>query len=284
MWSRCEVSGTAPARDVAEEQLRAQVHDLHEQLLLQRQVLSHVSHELRTPLSTIRMAADVLFDARDQLDPNGQRAATLLTSQLDRFEALLNDLLELARHDAGTVEFVSDEVDITPLVANLVVDTRGLAQGVSVSMSGPRSATVCADRRRVERILRNLIANAVVHGGGSPVHIMITLTASGFEVSGLGFGPAASPHADTRGVLVEVADCGVGLPAHPSHMFERFWRADPARARDHSLTPGVGLGLALAAEDTILHGGALKARTNEVGGATFSLWLPQKSTVVAAST
>lgn len=265
---------TALARDDADDSLRARVHDLTEQLLLQRQVLSHVSHELRTPLSTIRMAADVLFDSRMQLAADGQRAATLLIGQLDRFECLLNDLLELARHDAGTADYVADAVDLTPLVAHIVIDTRGLAQGVAVSMSGPRALTVHADRRRVERVLRNLITNAVVHGGGSPVHIMLTRTDVGFDVEALGHGPTGSSVPSSPGVLVEVADGGTGLPANPGHMFERFWRADPARTRDNALTPGVGLGLALAAEDALIHNGALKARTNDVGGATFALWLP----------
>lgn len=267
------MSGIAQARDVADDDLRARVLELNEQLLLQRQVLSHVSHELRTPLSTIRMAADVLFDSRRALAPDGQRAATLLIGQLDRFEALLNDLLELARYDAGTADLDCETVDLTPLVANLVVDTRGLAQGVSVSMSGPRTLTVHADRRRVERVLRNLIANAVVHGGGSPVHIMITRTDVGFDVETLGDGPVG-PRSTSAGVLVEVADGGAGLPPNPGHMFERFWRADQARTRDNCLTPGVGLGLALAAEDALVHRGALKARTNDLGGATFALWLP----------
>lgn len=260
--------------DDTNDKLRARVQDLQEQLLLQRQVLSHVSHELRTPLSTIRMAADVLYDSRSQLASDGQRAAALLIGQLDRFEALLSDLLELARHDAGTADYAAEAINLTPLVAHLVVDTRGLAQGVAVSMSGPRALTVQADRRRVERVLRNLIANAVVHGGGSPVHIMLTRTDVGFDIDGLGHGPTNSTAATCPGVLVEVADGGVGLPANPGHMFERFWRADPARARDNPLSPGVGLGLALAAEDALLHAGALKARTNDVGGATFALWLP----------
>lgn len=236
----------------------------------------HVAHELRTPLATIRMASDVLFDARDRLDVSERRAVELLASQVDRFECLLDDLLELSRLDAGTAEFVVQAVDLTPLVAQLVIDFRALADGVAVSMSGPHSLVLAVDRRRVERIVRNLLANALTHGGGRPVHIMITRCAHTQSGAALGVGPGEDPPSFYPGVLVEVADAGEGLPADAMAVFERFWRGDPSRARASAggITGGVGLGLSLAAEDALLHGGILRARGNPEGGATFALWLP----------
>lgn len=249
---------------------------LHAELAAHQQAWGHVSHELRTPLATIRMAADVLHEARDSFDVPQRRAAELLASQVERFECLLDDLLELSRLDAGTAEFVVEAVDLTPLVAQLVIDFRALADGVKVSMSGPHSLVLPADRRRVERIVRNLLANALTHGGGRPVHIMITRCTPAQPPASLGLGPGDAPTSLHPGVLVEVADAGEGLPSDPAQIFERFWRGDPSRARASAggITGGVGLGLSLAAEDARLHGGLLRARGNPDGGATFALWLP----------
>lgn len=248
---------------------------LHAQLAAHQQAWGHVSHELRTPLATIRMAADVLYGERELLTDSGRRAAELLVSQVERFQHLLDDLLELSRLDAGTAEFVTERVDLTPLVARLVIDFRALADGVHVSMSGPQSLVVCADRRRVERIIRNLLANALTHGGGRPVHIMISRCTPGQNPDSLGVGPGSNPTSLCPGVLVEVADSGEGLPANAVQVFERFWRGDPSRARPSTggVTGGVGLGLSLAAEDALLHGGLLRARSSPEG-ATFALWLP----------
>ena len=253
---------------------------LQAELAAHQQAWGHVSHELRTPLATIRMAADVLYGARGRLDDSGRRAVELLVSQVERFECLLEDLLELSRLDAGTAEFVVAQVDLTPLVAQLVIDFRALADGVAVSISGPHSLVLPVDRRRVERIMRNLLANALTHGGGRPVHIMITRCQPGQRAGALGVGPGEEPLSLHPGVLIEVADCGEGLPGDAMAVFERFWRGDPSRARAPAggVTGGVGLGLSLAAEDALLHGGLLRARDNPDGGATFALWLPATTT------
>lgn len=257
----------------------AAITELRAQVAAHQQAWGHVSHELRTPLATIRMATDVLFDGRARLDADARRAVELLASQVERFEVLLDDLLELSRLDAGTAEFTPELVDLVPLVAHLVVDFRALADGVAVSMSGPQSVVIRADRRRVERIIRNLLANALTHGGGTPIHIMITRCVAGQRSESLGVGPGEPPESLSPGTLIEVADAGAGLPTQPQQVFERFWRGDPSRARDTesraAITGGVGLGLSLAAEDALLHGGLLRARGNGHGGATFALWLPE---------
>lgn len=265
--------------DAPLETPESQLATLQAELIAHQQAWGHVSHELRTPLATIRMAADVLYDARDRLDVSGRRAVELLVSQVERFECLLDDLLELSRLDSGTAEFVVESVDLTPLIARLVIDFRALADGVPVSMSGPRSLLLAVDRRRVERIIRNLLANALTHGGGRPVHIMLTRCTPTQRATALGLGPGEEPESLYPGVLVEVADSGEGLPDDATQVFERFWRGDPSRARASAgaITGGVGLGLSLAAEDALLHGGLLRARSNPQGGATFALWLPSEA-------
>lgn len=260
--------------DTAQE--ATDIVELQAALAAHQQAWGHVSHELRTPLATIRMATDVLFDSREGFDGPERRAVELLASQVERFECLLDDLLELSRLDAGTADFVVEAVDVTSLVAQLVIDFRALADGVQVSMSGPHSLILRADRRRVERIVRNLLANALTHGGGKPVHIMITRCVAGQPAAWLGVGPGDNPESLHPGVVIEVADAGEGLPVDAMQVFERFWRGDPSRARATAggVTGGVGLGLSLAAEDALLHGGLLRARDNPDGGATFALWLP----------
>lgn len=263
-----ETSAAAPRSD--------ELTLLQAELAAHQQAWGHVSHELRTPLATIRMAADVLYGARSRLDEPGRRAVELLVSQVERFECLLDDLLELSRLDAGTAEFVVAAMDLMPMVAQLVIDFGALADGVAVSISGPHSLVLPADRRRVERIVRNLLANALTHGGGRPVHLMITQCEPGQSPDSLGVGPGEEPPTLYPGVLIEVADCGEGLPPDAAAVFERFWRGDPSRTRAPAggVTGGVGLGLSLAAEDALLHGGLLRARDNPDGGATFALWLP----------
>jgi two-component system sensor histidine kinase MtrB len=222
----------------------------------QRQFVSDVSHELRTPLTTIKIAADVLFAARDQLDGSAARAAELLLGQVERFEALLTDLLEISRYDANAATLEAEPVDICDLarrsadVAQQLAERRGSRLEFRLP-AGPCIADV--DRRRVERILRNLLVNAVEHGEGKDVVVSVA--------------------GDRDAVAVTVRDYGVGLkPGEDLLVFDRFWRADPARARS---TGGTGLGLSIALEDARLHGGWLEA-WGEVGrGSVFRLTLPR---------
>ena len=131
--------------------------------------VSNVSHELRTPLTTVRMAGDVLHDARADFDPVSARAAELLQVELDRFETLLSDLLEISRFDAGAAVLDLDDVNL-PDVAHRVVDsTTPLAdqRGVRLVVRAPddHPCLAQADVRRVERIVRNLVTNAIDHAG-----------------------------------------------------------------------------------------------------------------------
>ncbi len=223
---------------------------------VQRQFVSDVSHELRTPLTTIRIAADVLYASRDQLDRSAARSAELLQGQLERFESLLADLLEISRYDANAATLDAEPVDICDLVRRSADVAQQLAErrGARIEFRLPAQPCVAeADRRRVERILRNLLVNAVEHGEGRETVVTVA--------------------ADRDAVAVAVRDHGVGLkPGEEQLVFDRFWRADPARARTSG---GTGLGLSIAQEDARLHGGWLEAWGECGRGSVFRLTLPR---------
>ena len=238
------------------ESLQGQIRRLEELSRIQRRFVSDVSHELRTPLTTVRMAADVLHEARSDFDPASARSAELLQTQLDRFESLLGDLLEISRHDAGAASLEADAIDVRDLVRRVVEATEPLAarRGSVVTLDMPAEPCICeADGRRVERILRNLLVNAAEHGEGGPIAVRVV--------------------ADADVVAIAVRDHGIGLrPGEASLVFNRFWRADPARART---TGGTGLGLSIASEDARLHGGRLQAWGERGKGSQFVLTLPR---------
>ena len=240
------------------ESIDAQITQLEELSRVQQRFVSDVSHELRTPLTTIRMAADVLFESRQSLTAETARSAELLQNQLDRFEALLGDLLEISRFDAGAAKLESDSVDVATLVQRVIDGTEPLAQSHNLRVrfaSYERPCNVVCDARRIERIVRNLLDNAIEHGNEKGVLV---------ELAG-----------DADVVSLTVRDFGVGLrPGEAGLVFNRFWRADPARART---TGGTGLGLAIALEDAHLHGGWLEAWGEPGIGACFRLTLPREA-------
>jgi two-component system, OmpR family, sensor histidine kinase MtrB len=238
--------------------LQRQIVRLEEMSRLQRRFTSDVSHELRTPLTTVRMAADLIFAERDEFDAGVARAAELLQAELDRFEGLLTDLLEISRFDAGFAMLDAEPTDLVPVVRRVVDRLDGLSArcGVHVELSVPEMAVIAeVDPRRVERILRNLVGNAVEHSEGRPVSVALG--------------------ADESAVAVTVRDHGVGLrPGEEKLVFNRFWRADPSRARQ---TGGTGLGLSISLEDARLHGGWLEAWGAPGQGAQFRLTLPVRA-------
>ena len=180
--------------------LQRQIRQLEELSRVQRRFVSDVSHELRTPLTTVRMAGDVLHDAREGFDPATARAAELLQTELDRFETLLVDLLEISRFDAGAAVLDADDVNLVDVAHRVVEATQPLAdqRGVRVRVEAPDHACLAeADQRRVERIVRNLVTNAIDHaeaGGGDP-------------------GVVVRLDSDDHAAAVAVRDYGVGLGA-----------------------------------------------------------------------
>jgi two-component system sensor histidine kinase MtrB len=250
-----DLARLATSMNYMASELQKQINTLEELSAVQQRFVSDVSHELRTPLTTVRMAAEVLHDAREDFDPIAARSAELLQNELDRFEALLTDLLEISRFDAGAAELALSTVDLRSVVARVVAAARPLAEKnrttVVVHESGPATAEV--DVRRIERILRNLLVNAIEHSEARPIQIFV--------------------EADEHAVAVAVRDHGIGFEANQAkQVFHRFWRADPARART---VGGTGLGLSIAMEDANLHAGWLTAWGRPGQGAQFRLTLPR---------
>ncbi|WP_328588791.1 MtrAB system histidine kinase MtrB [Rhodococcus sp. P1Y] len=237
------------------ESLSKQITQLEEFGSLQRRFTSDVSHELRTPLTTVRMAADLIHDGSANLDPALKRSSELLVNELDRFETLLGDLLEISRHDAGVAELAAEQLDLRMCARAAVSTVRHLAResATEVIVDMPDHAVVAeVDPRRVERILRNLLANALDHGEGRPVLIRL--------------------RANADAAAFVVRDQGIGLrPGEEKLVFNRFWRSDPSRVRRSG---GTGLGLAISVEDARLHDGKLEAWGAVGEGACFRLTLP----------
>ncbi|MFX0575567.1 MtrAB system histidine kinase MtrB [Nocardia nepalensis] len=252
-----DMARLAQAFNEMAESLSNQISELAEFGNLQRRFTSDVSHELRTPLTTVRMAADLIHGSSDDLDPALARSSELLVTELDRFEGLLNDLLEISRHDAGVAELQVESLDVRMCARAAISTVRHLAKesGVEVVIDMPEEPLVAeVDPRRVERVLRNLLANAIDHSEGKPVLIRMR------------------GDVEANAVAVIVRDQGVGLrPGEEKLVFNRFWRSDPSRMRRSG---GTGLGLSISVEDANLHEGKLEA-WGEIGiGASFRLTLP----------
>ena len=251
-----EIARLGTAFNEMADTLEQQITRLENLSRVQQRFVSDVSHELRTPLTTIRMASDVIFSARESFDPVIARSAELLLSQIERFENLLADLLEVSRFDAEVASLSLDKVDMNALVRRCA-DDLGLSSKESdtqFSFDFPDSNIIIdGDPRRIERIMRNLLANAIDHSEGKPIELTL--------------------RANESAVSVSVRDYGVGLtPQHIERVFDRFWRADPSRSR---IRGGTGLGLSIAREDAELHGGGIKV-WGEIGrGSNFVLTLPR---------
>ncbi|WJY89194.1 Sensor histidine kinase MtrB [Corynebacterium confusum] len=251
-----EMGSLAQSFNDMADKLSKQITQLEEYGDLQRQFTSDVSHELRTPLTTVRMAADMIAANADSLDISTRRASELMSRELDRFEELLADLLEISRHDAGVADLSTNELDLRNCVTAAFGQIDHLADelGVAVNLHLPDEAiSFEGDDRRVQRILRNLLANAIDHSEGNPVDVHLG--------------------ANDTAVAVTVTDQGVGLKEGQEELvFNRFWRADSSRKR-HS--GGTGLGLAIAREDAVLHSGTLDATGIFGRGSCFRLILPR---------
>ncbi len=239
------------------DSIEAQIKELAELSLVQQRFVSDVSHELRTPLTTIRLASDMLNDRRDEFDPSTARAAELLHAQVQRFEVLLTDLLELSRYDAGSVQLEYEPTSLAHLAEEEVASMQQLADqhGSDVRLVAPGGySPVEMDPRRVRRVVRNLLGNAIEHGEGRPIVVTVD--------------------SDQRAVAIGVRDYGLGMSAADSErVFDRFWRADPSRKRTIG---GTGLGLSIALGDARLHGGTLAVWSELGRGTHFVLTLPRQ--------
>jgi len=262
--SEDEISTLGDAFNEMAESLEKQIARLENLSRVQQRFVSDVSHELRTPLTTLRLSSEVINSSRKEFDPIVARSAELMVAQLDRFERLLQDLLEISRFDAEVAVLDATEFDLVTLVQRCAEDLLLVAKERSTELrfySIAESVVVKADIRRVERILRNIFSNAIDHAEEKP--IAITIVASEFDVA------------------VGVRDFGVGLDASTlNQVFDRFWRGDPSRSRTHG---GTGLGLSIALEDARLHNGELEAWGRPGKGAHFVLTLPRDSMAAITS-
>ncbi|MGW8484224.1 MtrAB system histidine kinase MtrB [Microbacterium sp. NPDC055903] len=240
------------------DSIEAQIKELGELSLVQQRFVSDVSHELRTPLTTIRLAADMLNDQREEFDATTSRTTELLHTQVQRFETLLNDLLEISRYDAGSVQLEWEATSLAHLAEDVIEQMRPLADrhGSELRLVAPGGySPVDMDPRRVRRVLRNLIGNAIEHGEGRPIVITVD----------------SNQHAVAAGVR----DFGLGMRAEDAErVFDRFWRADPSRQRTIG---GTGLGLSISLGDARLHGGRLEVWSELAVGSNFVLTIPRQS-------
>ena len=250
-----EISTLGTAFNEMALSLESQITRLENLSRVQQRFVSDVSHELRTPLTTLRMASEVIHGAKGSFDPTIARSSELLVAQLDRFERLLEDLLEVSRFDAEVAVLEPVEFDLVRLIERCIEDVRANAQDHTISVQidhETEQVMIKADIRRVERIMRNLLSNALDHADEKPIQVSVVATATEVGVGVRDFGPGMDP-------------------ASLSRVFDRFWRADPSRAR---VRGGTGLGLSIALEDARLHNGELDAWGAIGHGAHFVLTLP----------
>lgn len=260
-----EMAQLSGAFNLMAESLQLKIEEYDELSQLQQRFVSDVSHELRTPLTTIKMADSVIWDNRDALPALAKRSAELLHDQTDRMDSLFTDLLEISRYDARSADLEAEMTDLKTVVARVIEANTELAYrlGVPVALhAGEERCAAPIDVRRIERVLRNLLVNALEFAEGTPVDITV-----------------AQSQTD---VAVRVRDHGTGMSEETaSHVFDRFFRADSSRKRT---TGGTGLGLSISAEDVALHGGTLVA-TGKIGeGASFVMTLPKVAGGTVVST
>jgi two-component system sensor histidine kinase MtrB len=238
------------------DSLQSQINQLATLSQLQQRFVSDVSHELRTPLTTIRLAGDVIYDQRGSFPPATTRTAELLHTQIERFDRLLSDLLEISRYDAGSVALEPEPTNLVRLAEEVVDELRTVAEqnGSELRLEAPGGYfDVGMDPRRIRRVVRNLLGNAIEHGEGAPVVVTID--------------------SNETAVALTVRDYGIGMNQNDAnHVFDRFWRADPSRKRTLG---GTGLGLAISLEDVTLHAGWLQVWSMPGEGACFRLTLPR---------
>ena len=243
--SRDDLADLAVSFNTMAQRVSESVGELRAKDRQQQRFVADVAHDLRTPIASLVATADTL----DSTDPETRsRAARLVGTQARRLANLVEDLMEISRFDAGSADFRPELLDLPPLVADAIEVN---VPGADVEVTSTGDTTVIADPRRVHTIVSNLLVNAVRHGR-HPIAVSI--------------GGASGS------VTVTVSDSGPGIPEELLPiLFDRFVRGDRARQE----TEGSGLGLSIARENALVHGGELTAYND--GGAVFTLTLPRRA-------
>jgi two-component system sensor histidine kinase MtrB len=254
LTARAEVRGTDELADVARtfnstaETLERRVGELRRLESEARRFVADVSHELRTPLAAMTAVTDVLDDEAQRLPGDAGQAARLVSEETHKLTRLVNDLIEVSRFDTGSATLALDDVDVAEAI-RATVRARGWSDRVQTDL--PSGVVARLDPRRLDVIIANLVSNALRHGE-HPVSVRT--------------------HVRPDLLDIEVSDGGPGLaPDVQPHVFDRFYKADTARARSE----GSGLGLAIARENARLHGGDLTAANRSPAGAAFTFHLPR---------
>jgi signal transduction histidine kinase len=222
--------------------LETKINELSESQARERRFTADVAHELRTPLTAVVNEASLLAEHIERMPPEAQRPAELLVADVSRLRDLVEDLMEISRLDAGTQPVRLERVDLGSLVTS-AVSARGWRERLRLETE---EVVITSDPRRLERIVANLIGNALEHGGRD---VSVRVGRDGI------------------GSFVEVSDQGPGIAREDiPHLFDRFFKADRSRAGR-----GTGLGLAIALENARLLDGEIDVWSDPGVGTRFTL-------------
>lgn len=242
-----EIAEVARSFNLMARNLQTTMATLRDMEATSRRFAADVSHELRTPLAAMTAVTDVLSAHARSMTVDAARAAELVVQEIGHLDRLVNDLIEISRFDAGTAVLDRELVQVrAAIITSLTI--RHWADQVHVDVRPDLTAQL--DLRRFDVILANLVGNAMKYG--DPPRVV-------------------SARPTSEGLVVEVRDHGPGVaPEALPYLFDRFYKADAARAR----SDGSGLGLAIARENARLHGGDVEVQNAAEGGALFRLRLP----------
>lgn len=249
-----EVKGSDETAELARDfnKMASRVRTAYE---LQRNFVGNVSHELRTPLTSIEGFSQALLDGVSTSPEERRRSIEIINQESKRLVRVLRDLLLLSQIDAGELRPEQKDVDLVDLVRNIggLYSTRSEEERITLSVDAPEALHITTDPDRLERVLTNLLDNAMKYteAGGT-----VTLSA----------------RAEGGNIKLSVADTGPGIPPEQlSRIFERFHRVEPSRAQKHG---GSGLGLSISKELVETLGGTIMVQSESGHGTTFTVTLP----------
>jgi signal transduction histidine kinase len=242
-----EVKGLAQSFNQMSKQVK------HSQQML-RDFVADVSHELRSPLTSIKGFAQAIVDGTAKGKENQLKAATVIEDESKRMMRLVEELLEFSRLESGQVKMVKEPVDLKELLQQCheIFSMHAEEKGIKLKTEIEPLPPVIGDIDRLEQVFSNLLDNALKH------------TPSGGDVT------IIARHTDTNFAEISITDTGPGIPAEQMrHVFERFYRADPNAGK-----AGAGLGLAIARQIVLAHGGDIIAKSKLGKGTEFVVRLP----------